>query len=96
MKKEYGFFVIESPLVWELVMETEKQITIKMYHQDIGKYIICTFVYAKCFALERLELWDNIYILASDMKIPWLVSGDFSVHEDENISSLLVHPTLEY
>lgn len=47
---------INIAVVWELVMETEQQITIKMYHQDIGQYIMCTFVYAKCSTLERLEL----------------------------------------
>ncbi|XP_070004780.1 uncharacterized protein [Nicotiana sylvestris] len=53
-----------------------------------------TFVYAKCSALERLELWDHLYYLASDMKLPWLVEGGFNVilHEDEKIGGLPVHP----
>ncbi|XP_075076724.1 uncharacterized protein LOC107810356 [Nicotiana tabacum] len=56
-----------------------------------------TFVYAKCSAIERLELRDHLYYLASDMKLPWFVGGDFNVilHEDEKIGGLPVHP-LEY
>ncbi|XP_075095204.1 uncharacterized protein LOC142173503 [Nicotiana tabacum] len=52
------------------------------------------FVYAKCSSLERLELWDNLYYLASNMELPWLVGGDFNVvlHKDEKIEGLSVHP----
>ncbi|XP_075091900.1 uncharacterized protein LOC142172042 [Nicotiana tabacum] len=44
--------------------------------------------------MERLELWDHLYLLASDMELPWLVGGDFNVvlHEDEKIGGLPVHP----
>nr|XP_016477413.1 PREDICTED: uncharacterized protein LOC107798896 [Nicotiana tabacum] len=53
------------------------------------------FVYAKCSAMKRLELWDHLYYLASDMELSWLVGGDFNVvlHEDEKIGRLPVHPT---
>nr|XP_016503455.1 PREDICTED: uncharacterized protein LOC107821539 [Nicotiana tabacum] len=54
-----------------------------------------TFVYAKCSAVERLELWDHLYCLARDMELPWLVGWDFNVllHEDEKIGGLLGHPS---
>ncbi|XP_075099052.1 uncharacterized protein LOC142175940 [Nicotiana tabacum] len=44
--------------------------------------------------MERMELWDHLYYLASDMELPWLVGGDFNVvlHEDEKIGGLPVHP----
>ncbi|XP_075085049.1 uncharacterized protein LOC142168286 [Nicotiana tabacum] len=44
--------------------------------------------------MERLDLWDHLYYLASDMELPWLVGGDFNVllHEDEKIGGLPVHP----
>ncbi|XP_070039118.1 uncharacterized protein [Nicotiana tomentosiformis] len=44
--------------------------------------------------MERLDLWDHLYYLASDMELPWLVGGDFTVilHEDEKIGGLPVHP----
>nr|XP_016464530.1 PREDICTED: uncharacterized protein LOC107787463 [Nicotiana tabacum] len=53
-----------------------------------------TFVYAKYSAIERLELLDHLYYLASDMKLPCLVGGYFNVilHEDEKIGGLPVHP----
>ncbi|XP_070047248.1 uncharacterized protein [Nicotiana tomentosiformis] len=78
---------------WELVMETTQQVTVKVLHHELGQHIMMTFVYAKCSSLERLELWDNLYYIASDMELPWLVGGDFNVvlHEDENIGGLPVH-----
>lgn len=38
-----------------------------------------TSVYARCNALERLELWEDISWVAEDINIPWLVGGDFNV-----------------
>ncbi|XP_070046818.1 uncharacterized protein [Nicotiana tomentosiformis] len=75
-------------------MDSHQQVTIKLYHHYIGQYIMCTFVYAKCSSLERLELWDNLYCLASDMEFPWMVGGDFNMllHEDEKIGGRPVHP----
>ncbi|XP_070002484.1 uncharacterized protein LOC142165969 [Nicotiana tabacum] len=80
----------DDAVVWELVMETEQQVTIKLYHQDIGLYIMFTFVYDKCSSLERMELRNNMYYLASDMELPWVVGGDFNVvlYEDEKIGGL--------
>ncbi|XP_009606568.1 uncharacterized protein [Nicotiana tomentosiformis] len=79
---------------WELLIDTEQHITIKIFHQDIGKYIMMTFVYAKCSSMERLELWDNLYYLASDMELPWMVGGDFNVilSEEEKIGGQPVYP----
>ncbi|XP_070035247.1 uncharacterized protein [Nicotiana tomentosiformis] len=75
-------------------MESHQQVTINLFHPDIGQHIMYSFVYAKCSSLERLELWDNLYFLASDMELPWMVGGDFNVllHEDEKIGGLTVHP----
>lgn len=70
---------IDAMVEWDLLIDTEQQMTIRVYHRELGKYIIMTFIYAKCCALERLELWDNLYYLASDMELPWLVGGDFNV-----------------
>ncbi|XP_070010475.1 uncharacterized protein [Nicotiana sylvestris] len=91
--KIWLFFV--SIIKWEVMMDTEQQVTIRVYHQDISKHIIMTFVYAKCSSLERLELWDYLYCLASDMELPWLVRGDFNVifQEEEKIEGLPVYPS---
>ncbi|OIS96614.1 hypothetical protein A4A49_14026 [Nicotiana attenuata] len=78
---------------WELIMDTEQQL-IKVFHQDIGKHIIMTFIYATCSSLQKMELWDYLYYLTSDMDMPWVVGGDINVvlHEDEKIGGLPVHP----
>ncbi|XP_075100762.1 uncharacterized protein LOC142176621 [Nicotiana tabacum] len=87
----------DSVVEWDLLIDTEQQMTIRVYHQDLGKYIMMTFVYAKCCALERLELWDNLYYLASDMELPWLIGSNFNVvlGQEEKIGGLPVYP-LEY
>ncbi|EOY02236.1 Uncharacterized protein TCM_011923 [Theobroma cacao] len=40
--------------------------------------ISATFVYAKCTRQERLELWNCLRSLSSDMQGPWMVGGDFN------------------
>ncbi|XP_070045606.1 uncharacterized protein [Nicotiana tomentosiformis] len=44
--------------------------------------------------MERLELWDNLYYLALDMELPWMVGGDFNVilSEEEKIRGQPVYP----
>ncbi|KAG5577077.1 hypothetical protein H5410_057211 [Solanum commersonii] len=37
-----------------------------------------TTVYARCSALERLELWEDLEDIASNNTIPWIVRGDFN------------------
>ncbi|XP_019252904.1 PREDICTED: uncharacterized protein LOC109231720 [Nicotiana attenuata] len=72
---------------------TGTQITLKMTDTDSNKEFIITMVYAKCDAIERIELWDTLYSLASDMSLPWLVGGDFNViwDEEEKFGGLPVH-----
>ncbi|XP_070041117.1 uncharacterized protein [Nicotiana tomentosiformis] len=62
----------------ELVEDIEQQVTVRVFHHDPGQHMMMTFVYAKCSAMERLDLWDHLYYLASDMELPWLVGGDFN------------------
>lgn len=40
-------------------------------------------MYAKCDAIKKIELWDTLYALASDMSAPRIVGGDFNVIWDE-------------
>ncbi|XP_075087988.1 uncharacterized protein LOC142169943 [Nicotiana tabacum] len=84
----------DAVVEWELVEDTEQQVTVRVFHHDLGQHMMMTFVYAKCSAIEGLDLWDHLYYLASDMELPWLVGGDFNVilHEDEKIGGLPVHP----
>ncbi|XP_019242028.1 PREDICTED: uncharacterized protein LOC109222078, partial [Nicotiana attenuata] len=81
----------DAVVEWELVEDTEQQVTVRVLHHDLGQHMMMRFVYAKCSAIERLELWDHLYYLTSDIKLPWLVGGDFNMifHEDEKIGGLL-------
>ncbi|XP_075103681.1 uncharacterized protein LOC142178249 [Nicotiana tabacum] len=84
----------DAVVEWELVEDTEQQVTVRVFHHDLGQHMMMTFIYAKCSAMDRLDLCDHLYYLASDMELPWLVGGDFNVilHEDEKIGGLPVHP----
>ncbi|XP_019225846.1 PREDICTED: uncharacterized protein LOC109207391 [Nicotiana attenuata] len=84
----------DTVVEWELVEYTEQHVVLRVFHHDLGQHMMMTFGYAKCSAMERLELWDRLYHLECDMKLPWLVGGDFNVilHEDEKIGGLPVHP----
>ncbi|XP_060183335.1 uncharacterized protein LOC132613335 [Lycium barbarum] len=86
---------IDAVVQWEILLDTNQQISLKLKHIATDIEMIATFVYAKCSAVERLELWDNIYSLANDMSLPWLVGGDFNVilSEEEKIGGLPVDPS---
>ncbi|XP_060201759.1 uncharacterized protein LOC132630196 [Lycium barbarum] len=66
-----------------VLMDTVQQLTLKLFNWDVDMELVVTLVYAKCDRIERIELWDSLYNLASDMTIPWLVGGDFNVITDE-------------
>ncbi|XP_070040187.1 uncharacterized protein LOC142177359 [Nicotiana tabacum] len=89
---------LDDVVQWDVMIDTEQQLTIMIYHQDLGKHIMMTFVYAKyCSSIDRLKLWDNLYYLGRDMELPWVVGGDFNVifSEEDKIGGLSVYP-LEY
>lgn len=85
---------VSSGINVEVVVDSDQQLTIKMVF-DNGHQMIGTLVYAKCSAIERLELWEDIYFLAYDMHLPWFVGGDFNVIMDteEKIGGLPVYPS---
>ncbi|XP_075086089.1 uncharacterized protein LOC142168828 [Nicotiana tabacum] len=68
----------DAVVEWELVEDTEQHVTVRVFHHDLGQHMMMTFVYAKCSAMERLDLWDHLYYLASDEKI-----GGLPVHPPE-------------
>ncbi|XP_059311003.1 uncharacterized protein LOC132062446 [Lycium ferocissimum] len=75
-------FVDEDHEVTVLI-DSVQQMTLKLENCDTHAEIIVTLVYAKCDRIERIELWEPLYHLASDMTLPWLVGGDFNVITDE-------------
>lgn len=65
----------------EILRDNIQQTIIKF---DTGNgQIVVTAVYARCDALERLELWEELEEIAGHNQHPWLVGGDFNVILDE-------------
>ncbi|XP_019253967.1 PREDICTED: uncharacterized protein LOC109232667 [Nicotiana attenuata] len=71
--------VYEVDIMYNMV----QQLTLNLFHTETHVVLILTLVYAKCDHIERIELWDSLYAMASDMTSPWLVGGDFNVIWDE-------------
>lgn len=43
-----------------------------------GTSILISFVYAKCKAEQREELWDTLKDITDKYKIPWYIARDFN------------------
>ncbi|XP_059315791.1 uncharacterized protein LOC132066504 [Lycium ferocissimum] len=88
------WFFINDNIDVEVIQDTDQQITVKLSFQEDNKILMTTMIYAKCEALERINLWDNLYNLADQMEVPWLVGGDFNVimNEDEKIGGHTSYP----
>ncbi|XP_075083474.1 uncharacterized protein LOC142167215 [Nicotiana tabacum] len=61
-----------------ILFDMPQQLTLKLIDTNSHKELILTLVYAKCDHIERIELWDTLYALASDMTTPWIVGGYFN------------------
>nr|XP_016446298.1 PREDICTED: uncharacterized protein LOC107771452 [Nicotiana tabacum] len=90
-----------SNKIWEFIDEVfevtvmynmVQQLTLRLFHTESRVEFVLTLIYAKCDAIERIELWDSLYAMARDMNAPWLVGGDFNViwDEEEKFGGLLV------
>ncbi|XP_019248506.1 PREDICTED: uncharacterized protein LOC109227764 [Nicotiana attenuata] len=81
--------VVEVTVMYNMI----QQLTLRLFHTESHVEIVLTLVYAKCDAIERIELWNSLYAMASDMNVPWLVGGDFNViwDEEEKFGGLPVH-----
>ncbi|XP_009767124.1 uncharacterized protein LOC142180878 [Nicotiana tabacum] len=75
-----------------VLFDMQQQLTLRLTDTNTQQEFILTLVYAKCDYIERIELWDTLYALASDMTTPWIVGGDFNViwDEEEKFGGLLV------
>lgn len=76
-----------------VIFDSEQQLTLQLTMVD-GKEIIIIMVYAKCSSLERLRLWDDIYVLWQSTSMPWLMDGDFNaiLGMEEKIGGLPIYP----
>ncbi|XP_060183197.1 uncharacterized protein LOC132613164 [Lycium barbarum] len=76
-------FVDEEYETTILIIDNVQQLTLKLFNWDLDIELVVTLVYAKCDRTERIELWDSLSYLASDITTPWLFGGDFNVIVDE-------------
>ena len=56
-------------------MDSVQHVTLKMTHVNLQQEAFVTIVYAKCTALERLELWDSIAQATLNIQRPWIAGG---------------------
>ncbi|KAH0744967.1 hypothetical protein KY290_032960 [Solanum tuberosum] len=72
----------------EVLSDSIQQISLKLSKNNVE--MICTAVYARCDALERLELWEELEALSVNINIPWTVGGDFNVimNKEEKLGGL--------
>lgn len=75
-------FVDEDHVV-EVIIDMQQQLTLEMTNIDTYRSVMVTFVYAKCDAIERIELWDSLYAVSRDMSTPCLTGGDFNIIWDQ-------------
>nr|XP_009762621.1 PREDICTED: uncharacterized protein LOC104214623 [Nicotiana sylvestris] len=71
--------VFEVTVMYNMV----QQLTLRLFHTESHVEFVLTLIYAKCDAIERIELWDSLYAMARDMDAPWLVGSDFNLIWDE-------------
>lgn len=72
---KFGFFWGNY---WEGVvfLNSAQQLTMKF--SKFNKSFMITSIYARCNALDRLELWEELEAMGN-LNCPWMVSGDFNV-----------------
>ncbi|KAH0642252.1 hypothetical protein KY289_033226 [Solanum tuberosum] len=64
--------------------DTMQQLTMQFQLRGRDACFRVTTVYARCTALERLELWDDLEHIAAQTNSPWLVGSDFNTIVDES------------
>lgn len=98
-KRELGFdnaLVNCSGKIWlfwqnnwagSVLLDSIQHVTMKFLIYN--KPFIVTSVYARCTALDRLELWEELESIDAS-SCPWVVRGDFNVilHEEERLGGL--------
>lgn len=75
---------------WEgtVVLDSFQPITMR-FSKNNHHYIISS-VYARCSAIDKLELWEELEEIAEIIQVPWIVGGDFNVSlcADEKLGGL--------
>lgn len=68
---------MDDDWVGEVIRDNIQHLTMKFSKNNIE--ILITLVYARCDIMERMELWEELEMLANDFALPWMVGGDFNV-----------------
>lgn len=55
---------VDEDIDFQVLIDMEQQLTLKLFHRGLSKELIVTLVYSKCDAIERIKLWDSLYHLA--------------------------------
>ncbi|KAH0642254.1 hypothetical protein KY289_033228 [Solanum tuberosum] len=75
---------------WEgdIILDMVQQVTLK-FNMNNQEFLIST-VYARCNALDRLELWEELGTFGDMDQCPWIIGGDFNVilNEEEKSGGL--------
>lgn len=76
-----------------MIIDSYKLITMKFSNDN--KLLLITTVYARCNALERLELWEQLEELNQGNLLPWVIGGEFNVilNEEKNLGSFGFYST---
>ncbi|XP_015167468.1 uncharacterized protein [Solanum tuberosum] len=61
----------------EVVRDNLQHLTMQFNKNNVE--ILFTVVHTRCDAREKLELWEELEVVAQEMSLPWLVGGDFIV-----------------
>ncbi|KAK4718725.1 hypothetical protein R3W88_017063 [Solanum pinnatisectum] len=59
------------------ILDTVQQVTIRFKIDN--KFFLISAVYARCNALERLELWAELESITDRDRWPWIIGGYFNV-----------------
>ncbi|KAH0714422.1 hypothetical protein KY284_007327 [Solanum tuberosum] len=70
------------------ILDIVQQVTIRF--KIDSKFFLISVVYARCNALERLELWEELDSIIDRDRWPWIIGGDFNVilNEEEKLGGL--------
>lgn len=59
------------------ILDTVQQVTIKF--KIDSNFLLISVVYARCNALEILELWEELESINDRDRCPWIIGGNFNV-----------------
>lgn len=60
------------------IIDTIQHLTIQFKLRGSNNVFKVTAMYARCSALERLKVWEDLEELSNRTCCPWLVGGDFN------------------